>query len=382
MALDLTTLYAVAALVALVAGIVHVVPWATGRFGRWSGYWGLGHLMMGSSTLLGILHDRHMVAEELIRLGNPVAIVGYAYLFAGVRHFELPKAPVWPFVAIAVVLGMPLFVCIDPADFPYRVAYMNIIRALFDVAIVCFAVRLARREQFHTGWIIATLFAATIPLFLGRGWLAATGQIGPRLTGMHDDLAAWLAAGQIAFVIFRAFSLLILEAERGQKALAEQICRDPLTGAFNRLGFERLCTSLSGPVCLMMIDIDHFKPLNDRHGHAAGDEALRILARVAREVLGRNGALIRWGGDEFLCLLPNATAADAGPVAAAISARFTAAARMLAAGSCMPTLSIGHADGLAETDIDDLLLRADAAMYVAKSHRGRSAAAHAHASAA
>jgi len=353
---------------------VHLVPWATGRFGRWAGYWGLGHLMMGSSTLIGIVNDQHDLPDLVMRFGNPVAIVGYAFLFAAVRHFESPRAAVWPFLLIATIVGAPLFLSIDPASFPYRVAYMNVIRAAFDVGIVAFAVRLARRDGMHTGWIIATLFAATIPLFLGRAWLAATGQIGTRLTGVHDDLAAWLAAGQIAFVIFRAFSLLILEAERGQKALAEQLCHDPLTGALNRLGFERLCDTLAGRVCLTMIDIDHFKPLNDTYGHAAGDRALCILARIAREVIGARGAVIRWGGDEFICLLRDADCDDAGPIATEIATRFAAAARSLAPGSLAPTLSFGHADGRVETDIDDLLLRADAAMYAVKSRRDQPAA--------
>ena len=369
MTLDLTTLYAIAALGALITGMVHVLPWVTRRFGHWSAYWGFGHLLIGSTALAGILHDQFVVGSLLVRLSNPALVFGYMLLLAGMRTFERSRAPVLPLFLLAALLGLPLLLFADPSGFSLRVAYLSVIRAGIDIAIVLCAVRIARREDVHTGWIVAMLFTATVPLFLGRGWLALMGQVGTQPTGMHHGLAAWLAAGQIAFVVFRAFSLLILKAERGQKALAEQICRDPLTGALNRLGFERLIAPLSGTVCIMMIDIDHFKQLNDRHGHAAGDTALRRLAGIAQDVLAEDGVLVRWGGDEFVYVLPGNDGTVAPMIARAIGARFTEAMRHVVPDHPGASLSIGHAAGPIDGAVDDLLHRADATMYRAKRDR-------------
>ena len=369
MTLDLTTLYAIAALGALIAGVVHVLPWATGRFGHWSAYWGFGHLLIGSTALAGILHDQLATGSLLVRLSNPAVVFGYMLLLAGARRFERPRARVLPLFFLAALLGLPLLLFADPSGFSLRVAYLSVIRAGIDIAIVLCAVRIARREDMHTGWIVAMLFAATVPLFLGRGWLALLGQVGTHPTGMHHGLAAWLAAGQIAFVVFRAFSLLILKAERGQKTLAEQMCRDPLTGALNRLGFERLIAPLSGMACMMMIDIDHFKQLNDRHGHAAGDSALRRLAGIAQDVLGTDGMLVRWGGDEFICVLPSDDGTRAPMIARAISARFAEAMRRALPDHPGASLSIGHAAGPIDGAVDALLHHADATMYRAKRDR-------------
>lgn len=373
MALDLSTLYVVAGLGMLVAGFIHLIPLATGRFGSWAGLWGAGHLIAGCGALMAVLNDR-IGLPWAPSIGNPAVVMGYALIAGAVVKFGRPDARLTSMLGIAAVLGLPLWFTHDPAHFHLRVAYLSVIRAGFDLVVVVVAVRLARRESLQTGWIVAALFAVTVPMFLGRAWLAYGDRIGTQLTGRHDDLGAWLAAGQIAFIIFRAFSLLILQAERGQNLLLDQMERDWLTGAFNRAGLDRIAQTFTGRLAprtltLMMLDLDRFKALNDTLGHAAGDAALRTFAEITQEALGRQGYLVRWGGDEFVCVLPDVPTEQASMIGNRIATRFaqTMAPRTSTHGTL--GVSIGVVEGESDTPIVDLIAAADRAMYLAKGDR-------------
>jgi diguanylate cyclase (GGDEF)-like protein len=372
-ALDLSTLYVVAGLGMLVAGFIHLIPLATGRFGSWAGLWGAGHLIAGCGALMAVLNDR-IGLPWAPSIGNPAVVMGYALIAGAAVKFDRPDARLRSMLAIAAVLGLPLWFSHDPAHFHLRVAYLSIIRAGFDLVVVVVAVRFARRDSLQTGWIVAALFAVTVPMFLGRAWLAYGDRIGTQLTGRHDGLGAWLAAGQIAFIIFRAFSLLILQAERGQNLLLDQMERDWLTGAFNRAGLDRIVQTFAGchaprTLSVMMLDLDRFKTLNDTFGHAAGDAALRTFAEIAHEVLGRQGHLVRWGGDEFVCVLPDVSTTQARAIGTSIATRFaqTMAPRMATHGTL--GVSFGIVEGEPQTPIVDLIADADRAMYRAKSDR-------------
>lgn len=373
MALDLSTLYVVAGLGMLVAGLIHLIPVSTGRFGTWAALWGSGHLVVGCGAIIAVLNDRIGISWAP-NIGNPIAVMGYALITAAVMRFDRAEIRLTPLLAITGLLAAPTLICSDAEHFHLRVAYLSVIRASFDIVVVTVAIRLARRESLQTAWIVAALFAITVPLFLGRGWLAYEDRIGVRLTGMHDDLGAWLAAGQIAFIIFRAFSLLILQAERGQNALVAQLERDPLTGALNRVGFNRIAVDLAGGtsrLTAMMLDIDRFKALNDTYGHAAGDAALRSLTNIIHVAIDKKGYLARWGGDEFVCLLPNVGIDSARATASVIERRFADAMIGYGLTKAGPSVSIGIVEGGATCAIADLVVLADQAMYAAKADRRR-----------
>ena len=144
--------------------------------------------------------------------------------------------------------------------------------------------------------------------------------------------------------------------ERHREELAELSRTDPLTGCLNRRGFaERLDAELErGPVALIQLDLNDFKSVNDRHGHAAGDELLRWVGSTLKALLRESEATGRLGGDEFALLLPGLPAGEARAVAdrtvAALAERIGAAVGV----ACHP------ADG---TTGDDLHRHADAELY-------------------
>ncbi len=164
------------------------------------------------------------------------------------------------------------------------------------------------------------------------------------------------------------------QREQAQAALLRMALSDPLTGLGNRAalvdGFERLralaarhATSLS----LLMLDVDYFKRVNDRHGHEAGDKVLAEVAELLRERLRESDFICRLGGEEFVVLLPGAVGRHAVEVAEAVR-RKLADASIQHNGVPIPlTVSIGVAhygdDGQA---LDDLLAAADQRLYQCK----------------
>ncbi|MBB2923950.1 diguanylate cyclase [Cellulomonas cellasea] len=162
--------------------------------------------------------------------------------------------------------------------------------------------------------------------------------------------------------------------------LAEQASRDPLTGLLNRRHLMVGLAEAMGAarergesVAVLMVDVDHFKQVNDRWGHRAGDEALVSLARLLGDVAPDDALVGRWGGEEFLVVLPGAATATAAAVAESVRARCaetcTQAPADAAARAC--TVSIGVAATRSPSAAPDMLVdAADSALYDAK-HGGR-----------
>ena len=150
--------------------------------------------------------------------------------------------------------------------------------------------------------------------------------------------------------------------------------KDPLTDLYNRRAFaESLSQSIArrerqgGTLCLLMLDLDHFKKLNDTYGHPAGDAALRATAEVLRRVLRKGDVPARYGGEEFVVMLPGASEAVAQQIAERLRATLEQAAIEYAGATLKVTASVGLAvwpDNGAQAD--ELLAAADRALYAAK----------------
>jgi diguanylate cyclase (GGDEF)-like protein len=125
-----------------------------------------------------------------------------------------------------------------------------------------------------------------------------------------------------------------------------------------------------------LIDLDHFKRVNDSHGHAAGDEVLRRFADAARQVVRGGDVMARWGGEEFLLMMPGASVTQGLESLARIRTRLGDMAMTDIHPELVVTFSAGVATCQAQTDLERTIERADAAMYAAKkAGRNRSLAA-------
>jgi diguanylate cyclase (GGDEF)-like protein len=174
---------------------------------------------------------------------------------------------------------------------------------------------------------------------------------------------------------------LIASAYRNIQLLAqtrENSVRDPLTRCFNRayaletLGTELQRAKRSGqPLSVMMFDVDRFKRLNDDHGHLAGDAVLAAVAAQLNRTLRAGDVKCRWGGDEFLIVLPETPLSGAEHAGGAITREISLLRVETAAGIITPTISVGVAVAEpGESDPMSLIARADEALYKAK-HAGR-----------
>ncbi|HET8695166.1 MAG TPA: diguanylate cyclase [Aquabacterium sp.] len=195
---------------------------------------------------------------------------------------------------------------------------------------------------------------------------------GERRDVMFYKAALKDASGQVTGLV--GTLLDITERKALEMRLADLAQHDALTGLFNRRAILAYLEGLHQdrrqnlqPVCLMMIDVDHFKSINDQHGHGVGDEVLRRVASCLKVQLREKDRVGRIGGEEFLVVLGSTDLQDAQGVAERL--RHEIAALMIEGSgqSLSPTVSIGVAQSHAhEEDWAEVIGRADAGLYQAK----------------
>lgn len=189
-----------------------------------------------------------------------------------------------------------------------------------------------------------------------------------------DPHLAWEERRQLIAIAALIVSTVILNGAlvESDRAHRRRSTLDPLTGLCNRNALEQRLAELDGQPCdparglshaFLLCDLDHFKQINDRFGHATGDAVLQDVAYVMRATLRAGDSIYRVGGEEILVILPGATHEDATEIAE----RLRVAVRERQPAGVDVSLSIGGA--VAEPHVvntDDLLARADAALYAAK----------------
>lgn len=158
--------------------------------------------------------------------------------------------------------------------------------------------------------------------------------------------------------------------DKRSRQLEQKNKLDPLTGAYNRSGIEESLAeafnhwrSRRRPFSLLLIDVDHFKGINDQHGHAVGDTVLRELSSLINDSMRADDRLARWGGEEFIVVCTDTKQADAMAIAEKVR-KVVEAAEF--AGGMRVTISIGVAQIRYNETLDALFDRADKALYVAK----------------
>jgi diguanylate cyclase (GGDEF)-like protein len=214
--------------------------------------------------------------------------------------------------------------------------------------------------RFEPRWMVAgTVYVVTV-------FLAAAVLPDPHAAWDNRQLLIAIAALIVSTV---TLSGALVESDRSHR---RRSTLDPLTGLFNRNALEQRLSELDGQPCspdeglshaFLLCDLDHFKQVNDRFGHAAGDAVLQDVAYTMRAALRAGDSIYRVGGEEILVMLPGADSEDAMEIAE----RLRVAVRERQPVGVEVSLSIGIA--VAEpsvVDTDDLLARADAALYAAK----------------
>ncbi len=235
------------------------------------------------------------------------------------------------------------------------------------------------------GWRTATVAAALLSALVGASVAFLIFGIGATDVGkaLQAALITGLVTGGLTALPVGVLLHIIDELSRARARLEEEIRRreiaerrmrelagtDELTGLYNRRAFFDRAQELVAiarryqqPIAILTVDIDHFKQVNDALGHAEGDRALQRLATILRQTLRATDVAARFGGDEFVVIMPQ-TRLDAALVVAERIRRAVAESP----GPMPLGVSIGAAAASgAEADLDSLLARSDRALYAAK----------------
>lgn len=325
--------------------------------------------------LLGGVYQGWMASSALFAWASFIALLVVAS-YVGLRggwseHFTDPALTMWQLSMGVIAVNWGYVIC-----GPMRTLSLLPLMVIF--AFGAYSLRY-RQIGLLTLFAIGSLAAAIVIRQQLPGISDSAVAVTPLQVDINNLLMTIVVLPALALVAAGLSALRIkLREQRAALAVAladlERLAvSDVLTGLPNRRAMlDVLARSATHarreilPFCVAMVDIDHFKDVNDSCGHAAGDAVLKRFAEVMSQGLREGDVLGRWGGEEFLLVLPGATLATAQTVLARMQSRIRAG--MLPEPSV--TFSAGVAAYHRTESPDELLARADAALYAAK-HAGR-----------
>lgn len=364
--LDIGTLFVLATCVTVLLGLFLLYAWSQDRIDALA-WWGTAYLIGGFSGALWCLDA---IVSPPIPSGLPdiLLFIAVGMIWSAARVFH--GRPVrWGAMCFGATVW--LSACVVPA-FPHyppaRIILSSLIVATYTFMIATELWR-ERRRPLRRRW--PALFVPTLhgAIFLFPVVLASLG-----MRSLATGWTAVFAIEGVLYVVGAAFIVLVLAKDRTVNRYKTAAETDPLTALLNRRGFFAAAVALMAgnkpqakPVSLLAFDLDHFKSVNDRHGHKAGDAVLDLFARVARKTMRAKDVIGRIGGEEFVAVL-SGNLAEASIAAERVRAAFEAAALAPDSPGIPVTVSIGVACGLPDVPVDQLIVRADALLYRAKAN--------------
>jgi diguanylate cyclase (GGDEF)-like protein len=313
-----------------------------------------------------------------IFFGNALAALGAAGIFVGLCRFMQRPVP-WIFlgtiiaVSLAAIGWFSVGVADPAAQLGRRVMVFSGLIALLSAPCVWLIVSHARRE----GTVLSVMALVAELLLVGLSLLRvavnAAAPVQGESEGHHTREVLFVMAFGLTHLL-QGYGLISLHVSQLLRRVAAQANTDPLTGLPNRRAFEGAWRRMvqraernKAPLALMVMDIDHFKRVNDTHGHAAGDEALRVLGWALQNHLRPGDLCARLGGEEFVFAMPGATPEVARARAEELLKMPLTYGQNGSGEPLAVTLSVGLTDWrVSDTAPHATIARADAALYEAK----------------
>jgi diguanylate cyclase (GGDEF)-like protein len=373
MNLDVNTLFLVTIYVEVILGLLLLFAWVQNTAITAVAWWGFAHLLRAASVVLfGLYGSAPDVVS--IDIANAILFTAFALTWTGARVFDhLRPQPLLLFGGAALWLllcRMPLV-----ADsFNMRVLVSSGIITAYTWA-TAYEFWRGRSEPLVSRWPAIFMLFAHGALYLLRTPFGAMLPWSPTSNEVFESV--WLTVlsfEALLFTIAIAFILLAMAKERTEHRHKTAALIDPLTGVANRRAFlqdgeAQLKRQAADPrpIAVMLLDLDNFKSINDRFGHAVGDRVLELFAGVAGRAMRRMDLFGRLGGEEFAALLFDVTRERALAVAEEIRSTFAAASSQVDGKALDATVSIGVViNHDATLDLAALLAQADHALYRAK----------------
>ncbi|AXQ30548.1 GGDEF domain-containing protein [Solimonas sp. K1W22B-7] len=377
MSLHLPTLLVVTVLAYLVFGLFQLAMWQLRRSEAGLLLWGFSNVAgaIGGTLLClrGVISDFSSIA-----LANGLLILSNSLMWAGLRGFS--GQPIrWSLVWLAPVVLVLLFSVVGPIrdNPPARTCTVALFMLLFAGANFADAWRAQRTEPLNMRRLAMLVFLLTCAFMGDRALYMLEHARKPEEFAITHPMHTYAALAALLIVTVWNLALLMMANERLANRLTGIAHSDGLTRVLNRTGFRALagrqvlrCQRDRVPVSILLLDLDHFKRINDNHGHEAGDRLLCAFATTAGEMIRPGDLLARYGGEEFCVLLPHARLADATTVAERLRERFESVRIRVGEAVCGTTVSIGVAEFRPGEGIEAAVARADRALYAAK-HGGR-----------
>ncbi|MBX7443349.1 MULTISPECIES: GGDEF domain-containing protein [unclassified Arthrobacter] len=370
MALDIVTLRIAFALMAFVLMLLFYFWTYRPTRSPYSGWWCVALLsyLAGSACFL-LNRTIHQVWAN--PSGNVLLVCGGLAVWAGARSLRTAGVRRWAFFGVPLAT-LSASVLDNPAVNVWSGGPVFLAAMSFTFAMTSWELwRLDSGYSTHrlpmaaVSGALAGFYVLRLLVFLQEG------QNGPHFVSFFGPAVTTLVTA--VMLVVSSFSMASLSSEQQMRTLATAASRDGLTGLLNRtafldLGARQLDPSAKTGACgaLIMADLDHFKSVNDTHGHAAGDAALRFFAQACTAAVRSTDLVGRYGGEEFVLLIPGASADTAEAITRDINRHFAAAP--MPSGANVPTVSYGISTYSGEaTHLAELMVKADTALYTAKS---------------
>jgi diguanylate cyclase (GGDEF)-like protein len=365
MVFDQATLFTVATSITGLLGVFLLVLWLQERSVRSLAWWGGAYLIGAFAVTLWGQQDRFpFIAPEM---PNAFLFIACGMIWNGARLFHGRVVLPGGLFAGAVLWLVSMQYQGFAASGNARTVLSSLVIALYAF-LTAFELRRERRRELAARW-----FWIVIPLLHSVVFLAPVGLIVLLPTAASPgSLFALFAFETVIYVVGTAFVIVVIAKERVVQVHKTAAMTDLLTGLFNRRAFLDAAHRMierrgkkKQPVSVLLFDLDRFKSINDRFGHAVGDDALKVFAATASSKMRATDVVGRLGGEEFAAILPG-NPAEAGLVAERLRLAFQAAGVVISGHHIGATVSIGVATAIPPVRLDALLARADAALYRAK----------------
>jgi diguanylate cyclase (GGDEF)-like protein len=292
--------------------------------------------------------------------------------------YEGRRLPAW--VHTAMMAGVAIPFALIGTDALNGVLFGGLVFGTLLLALSAIALQLrpASSRARARGVLVVTFTVGALAFFMrGMAAMLSADPLQAFVSPSTFQAALFVAAAVSAIVSTLGFQLL--HKERADGEATRLATMDPLTGAYNRRTFHEIAERelsrarrAGQPLSIIMVDIDHLKPVNESYGNRTGDEVLQKVADIIRTALRKEDMLVRYGGEEFLVLLPDVPGPGAVVVAGRIRKSVEAEAFQVGGHSVPVTVSVGVSARMDEgpESMESLLGRADEALKLAK-QRGR-----------
>ena len=336
------------------------------------GLWAVALLMQAVGYALYALRGSIPDVFSVV-FANVLLSGAFALTLGAIAQFHGRRMPWLGMVLPVVALAFTFIVLVDHVR--VRLVVGSLLMAL-QLALLPLALWCPRPPAQRRGaWVLTIAVAAQVVVLLARGVLVAVDRL--QLAEMlHPDLWQSLVFTTASVVIvLAAFGFVLMTKERSESALTALASRDALTGVANRRHLlQTLERDLAAsarqrePYAVLLLDLDHFKQINDTYGHQAGDRVLVHLVELLGRRLRRQALLGRYGGEEFLVLLPSTDMQGAVGLARALCDDVARTPCMHDGATIRYTISLGVCSGtpFAEDRWNAWIRAADRALYVAK----------------